>query len=857
MRLEFDKSLDTNVASYNLYRRLARPARRDNSEYVATIPGSETGYNVPVGYEHYIWFVTTVDADGNESTGTNLVVPSSLTLPPRNLRVVPGITTVPPPPPPTDTTPPSVSITAPTDGSTQTAAFTVTVTATDNVAVAGVKLFIDGNQWQTEITSSPYTWTVNPAGLTNANHTLLAQARDTNNNVASSAQISFTVNNPPVSGDTQAPTVTIDSPANGATVTGNTPILFTATDNVDVDWVQVKVNGQNHGSRNENVTSGVQQAGLSFDASTRSNGQYQITATAADSAGNQANSTVTTVTVNNATVPIPTGFPAADANSTYPIFLDRTYSLPGGQTWIANTATEFQNALNSCVQGDKIQLTAGNTYAGNFILPEKTGSGWIYIYTSALANLPAAGTRINRFSHAQFMPKLSDGGNGQPIIRTAFRAHHYRFVGIEIVTTNVDQSSGVQKMVDIGGNPNLGQGETYPGNVNDQAQFIYFDRCYIHAQLTTVLKRGLYFNGRSLACFDSWFEEMHGGGDTNAIGCITGAGPFCIRNNYFEAAGETIMFGGAPSWIQDLVPSNIEISFNHMFHPLRWKFGHPSYVNAGSSFEPWGLKNGMELKNARFVLIHGNVIENVWIYSQSGQAITFTPRAHGNSSNPAAYTDVGHVTFQYNILRNAASAMNFYGVDDSAVTQRQHNITVRHNLAYNIDSADWNGSGGPTGDGVLMSIGAGPIVAFKFYHNTLIAQRSVMVAHYFDGGALTVNASYKDNIISHAAGFSTNVLNEGQYSGENAITKMLQGGTDFTKNVMFGPFPSGITPSTYYGTYGGTNFFPAAVSNVGFTDAANKNYSLSGSSPYRNAATDGTDIGVNWTDLTTATGGVV
>jgi hypothetical protein len=211
---------------------------------------------------------------------------------------------------------------------------------------------------------------------------------------------------------------------------------------------------------------------------------------------------------------------------------------------------------------------------------------------------------------------------------------------------------------------------------------------------------------------------------------------------------------------------------------------------------------------------------------------------------------------QYNILRNAASAMNFYGVDDGAPTQRQHNVTIRHNLAYNIDSASWNGSGGPTGDGIMMSIGAGPIATFKVYHNTLIALRSVMIAHYFNGGALTVNASYRDNIISHGAGFATSVQNEGGYTGEQAITKMLQGGTDFQKNVMFGPFPN-ITPSTYYGIYGGTNFFPAAVGNVGFTDAANNNYSLSGSSPYRNAATDGTDIGVNWTDLTTATGGVV
>jgi hypothetical protein len=857
MRLEFDRSLDTNVAGYNFYRRLTRPARRDNSEFVQFISATQLYFDVPAGYEHYIWFTTTVDSDGNESTSTNLVVPASLTLPPRNLRVVPGITTVPPPPPPTDTTPPVVTITAPANGSTQTAAFVVTVTATDNVAVAGVKLFIDGNQWQAEITTAPYEWTVNPAGLTNASHTLLAQARDTNNNVASSAQISFTVNNPPVSGDTQAPTVTIDSPANGATVSGSVPILFTATDNVNIASVQVKVNGQNHGSPNTQVTSGVQQAGLPFDASTRPNGQYQITATATDGAGNVGNSTVTTVTVNTTATPIPAGYPAADANSTYPrTWLDRTYSLPAGQTWIANTATEFQNALDNCVQGDKIQLTAGNTYVGNFLLRNKSGNGWIYIISSAVASLPAATVnagvgRVNPSLHAQFMPKIVTP-NSSPAIRCEIRSHHYRFVGCEIAATiTVPVSSLV--IVDLGQlNSALGGSESYPGNINDQPQFIYFDRCYIHAAPGSYCKRAMYLNGRSMAVFKSHIDEIHlNGGDGGVgIGTITGAGPFCIFDNTIKASGMPYLIGGAPPWIQDLVPSDIEISHNHMSRSLTWWHAHPSYQGTF-----WAIKNGGELKNSRYVLIHGNIVEYVPVVSQHAQSFMHAPRAQ---ESHATWTSVDNVTTQYNICRNAAAGFSTLATDDNLPSQRCHHLTTRHNLLYLIDYRAWGGEQSLIGK--TWAVTAGPALTYKFYHNTVIFNPVGNQAINYSGGALTgANLYFHDNIFTHGShGAFLNSENTGGGpvpQGESQITWMLQGGT-FTKNVFYGPF--GVAnPTTFYGSYGSTNFFPAAIGNVGFTDPNNHNYALSGSSPYRNAATDGTDIGANIAGINTATTGVV
>ena len=59
--------------------------------------------------------------------------------------------------------------------------------------------------------------------------------------------------------------------------------------------------------------------------------------------------------------------------------------------------------------------------------------------------------------------------------------------------------------------------------------------------------------------------------DSQAIAGYNGAGPFRIINNYLEAAGENIMFGGADPAVTNLVPTGIEIRRNHLYKPLSWR----------------------------------------------------------------------------------------------------------------------------------------------------------------------------------------------------------------------------------------------------------------------------------------------
>ena len=93
-----------------------------------------------------------------------------------------------------DTTAPSTSITAPTNGATVSGTTSVTASASDNVGVTKVEFWLDGALKSTD-TSSPYSWSWDTTTATNASHTLQTKAYDAAGNVGTSSTISVTVSN--------------------------------------------------------------------------------------------------------------------------------------------------------------------------------------------------------------------------------------------------------------------------------------------------------------------------------------------------------------------------------------------------------------------------------------------------------------------------------------------------------------------------------------------------------------------------------------------------------------------------------------------------------------------------------------
>ncbi len=126
-------------------------------------------------------------------------------------------TTLPPP----DTTPPTVSLTAPLDGTTVSGSISVSATASDNVGVVGVQFKLDGANLSTEDITSPYSITWNTTAVTNGSHVLTAVARDAAGNTAITSDVSVMVNNPPIISGINVASITYNS----AVISWNTNVL--------------------------------------------------------------------------------------------------------------------------------------------------------------------------------------------------------------------------------------------------------------------------------------------------------------------------------------------------------------------------------------------------------------------------------------------------------------------------------------------------------------------------------------------------------------------------------------------------------------------------------------------------------
>ena len=130
-----------------------------------------------------------------------------------------------------DTTPPTVSVTAPENAMTVSGIVTLTASASDNVGVVGVQFYLDGTAVGSEDTSSPYSTNWNTAGATNTTHVITARARDAAGLPATSAGVTVSVNNPPH--------LIITQPPAGATIAASTvSVTYTTTgDLTGVDHV--------------------------------------------------------------------------------------------------------------------------------------------------------------------------------------------------------------------------------------------------------------------------------------------------------------------------------------------------------------------------------------------------------------------------------------------------------------------------------------------------------------------------------------------------------------------------------------------------------------------------------------------
>jgi hypothetical protein len=468
---------------------------------------------------------------------------------------------------------------------------------------------------------------------------------------------------------------------------------------------------------------------------------------------------------------------------------------------------DLQAAINSASGGDVINLTAGATYTGNFVLPVHGGNGVVTIRTRPDDQLPLPGQRVSP-EDAPRLAKLRSG-NGGPALRTAPGARGWRLELLEIGPTAKGNGDIIQ----------LGDGSAAQSDLSQVPRDLAIDRCYIHGDPSFGQKRGIALNSAATDITGSHIDDIKGVGfDTQAICGWNGPGPFRIENNHLEAAGEVLLLGGSTPGIRELVPSDVVFTRNYVGRPVAW------------TNENWTVKNLLELKNARRVMISNNLFEHNWVSAQAGYAILFTPRGeHGT----AAWATVEDVTFRQNIVRDVAAGINILGHDDGGPSGLARRIRISENLFYGFDREKWKGNG----FFLLMSLGPTDIAVEK---NTVLQRGNIIEASGRSAGApITIERFvFRDNIVLNNSGFG--IHGQGRGFGNDTLNAYFPD-AEIDHNVFAGARASLYPPG---------NAFPSiAVLMSQFVDPDAGDFRLKDGSRFLTAASDGGAVGAPMKEL--------
>jgi hypothetical protein len=469
--------------------------------------------------------------------------------------------------------------------------------------------------------------------------------------------------------------------------------------------------------------------------------------------------------------------------------------LGGGSTITVQPGDDLQGAIDRAQPGDTILLTPGGVYQGGLILRAKGGTSYITIRSAAPdTSLPGSTTRVTP-DYAPLLPKIQGGTAGLPAIMTDLGADHWRLQFLELVDT-----------WPYGDIVELGDGSSAQTSPSQVAHDLVVDRVYIHGVPGQDQKRGIALNSATTTITNSYIAGIClTNGDSQAIAGWNGPGPYTITNNYLEATGENVLFGGSDPSIQNLVPSDIVLRGNTISK-------QPSWMSS-----TYTIKNLIELKNAQRMTIDGNVIQYNWMSGQAGHALQLTPR---NNDGTAPWSVVQQITITNNVIQHVAGVLNVLGTDYNYPSQPLTDVTFRNNLVLDLSHANWGGAA------QLILTSGGNNVTLD--HNTVFTDGTSAV--YADGNPV-YGFTFTNNIIPDNAWA---VMGGGQSEGNGTLAAFFPGAV-FQRNIIIGAssqlYPAG-------------NYFPATLSQVGFVDPSG-NFRLSASSPYINSATDGGAIGAD------------
>jgi hypothetical protein len=191
------------------------------------------------------------------------------------------------------------------------------------------------------------------------------------------------------------------------------------------------------------------------------------------------------------------------------------------------------------------------------------------------------------------------------------------------------------------------------------------------------------------------------------------------------------------------------------------------------------------------------------------------------------------------MVKNASGGISISGTDDLHPSQQTARILVQDNLFLNIDYRLLQ---------VLNSTGPAPlntqggVADLAIDHNTgrLSGAAFLVLGDSTAARDKHANFAFHNNVTERG---TYGAFGSGQSEGTLSLDTYCQAGYSFANNAIIG------APAA---SYPANNFFPATLAAVGFVDPANGNYKLDSGSAYKNAGSDGKDLGADFEALSAA-----
>ncbi len=531
-----------------------------------------------------------------------------------------------------------------------------------------------------------------------------------------------------------------------------------------------------------------------------------------------------------------------------------------------NAGGDLKAALNNAHCGDTILLQAGATFAGPFKVPAKNCDigHWIILRTSAPDSaLPAEGRRAtpcyagvaslpgrpqyacNNPQNVMAKVQMTIAGDGP--FRFVDGANYYRFIGLEV--TRPVGTRGKARLISGFGT----------------VDHLVIDRSWLHGQAQDETHNGVSLSGMTnVAIVDSYLNDFHCIAKTGS--CVdshaisggvsnTQDGPFKIQDNFIEASGQGVLFGGGAA---TLTPADIEILGNHFWKPWHWKAGNTPFVG-GPNGNPFIVKNHLELKNAARVLVDSNLMENNWGgFTETGFGIVITPKNQHSlfgHKNLCPLCQVTDITVRYTHVAHAgggfqlATAISGNGKGGGpALAGTRWSI---HDVVLDDLSAQYVGAG--TAFEIMNAWPTNPLNTVTINHVTAFPDFGT---HMIIAGNIYASAPMYGLV------FTNNLIVTGQYpvwsTGGGASNCAYRDVpiTTISNCFLNSTFASNgliATPSTFPpATWPAQNLFPATIDDVEFANYNSGNYELIPASPYKYQGSDGKDLGADIAGLNQA-----